>query len=137
VKIKLPESRFKLLFAPLASCSLCARDCAVDRLHGETGICGSNDAFNISSICIHHSEEPVISGANGICNIFFSRCNLSCIYCQNFQISCNRGEVNETQMQLQEVVNSIIKNLEQGCHAVGFVSPSHYIPHVKAIIETL
>jgi putative pyruvate formate lyase activating enzyme len=137
VKIKLPESRFKLLFAPLASCSLCPHDCAVDRLHGETGICGSNAAFNISSICIHHSEEPVISGANGICNIFFSRCNLSCIYCQNFQISCNRGEVNETQMQLQEVVNSIIKNLEQGCHAVGFVSPSHYIPHVKAIIETL
>jgi putative pyruvate formate lyase activating enzyme len=106
-------------------------------LQGKVGVCGSDAGFNISSICIHHGEEPVISGTNGICNVFFSRCNLSCIYCQNYQISCNRGKVSETQMQLKEVVDSIIRNLEQGCHAVGFVSPSHYIPHVKAIIETL
>jgi putative pyruvate formate lyase activating enzyme len=106
-------------------------------LQGEVGVCGSNAGFNISSICIHHGEEPVISGANGICNVFFSRCNLSCIYCQNYQISSNHGEVNETQMQLNQVVASIVKNLDQGCHAVGFVSPSHYIPHIKAIIETL
>jgi putative pyruvate formate lyase activating enzyme len=106
-------------------------------LHGKIGVCGSDAGFNISSICIHQGEEPVISGTNGICNVFFSRCNLSCIYCQNYQISCNRGEVNETRMQLHEVVDSIIKKLEQGCHAVGFVSPSHYIPHVKAIIESL
>jgi putative pyruvate formate lyase activating enzyme len=109
----------------------------MDRLHGKIGVCGSDAGFNISSICIHQGEEPVISGTNGICNVFFSRCNLSCIYCQNYQISCNRGEVNETRMQLHEVVDSIIKKLEQGCHAVGFVSPSHYIPHVKAIIESL
>jgi len=101
------------------------------------GVCGSDAGFNISSIFIHHGEEPVISGANGICNVFFSRCNLSCIYCQNYQISSNRSEVNEQKMRLSEVIDSIIKNLAKGCHAVGFVSPSHYIPHVKAIIETL
>lgn len=133
----LSESRLSFLLEPLVSCSICPRNCHVDRLHGHVGICGSNSGFNISSICIHHGEEPAISGANGICNVFFSRCNLSCIYCQNYQISCNRGEVNEAQMLLQEVVDSIVKKLDQGCHAVGFVSPSHYIPHVKAIIETL
>jgi putative pyruvate formate lyase activating enzyme len=79
----------------------------------------------------------VISGANGICNVFFSRCNLLCIYCQNYQISSSRGDVNSKVLQLQEIVSSIIEILDKGCHAVGFVSPSHYIPHVKIIIETL
>jgi putative pyruvate formate lyase activating enzyme len=137
VKSSLPESRLSFLIEPLVSCSICPRNCIVARLHGEIGVCGSGAGFNISSVCIHHGEEPVISGVNGICNVFFSRCNLSCIYCQNYQISCNRGEVNEQEMQLQEVVELIIKSLDQGCHAVGFVSPSHYIPHVKAIIESL
>ncbi len=104
---------------------------------GQTGICGSNAGFNISSICIHHGEEPAISGEEGICNVFFSRCNLSCIYCQNYQISGNHGSVNEQQMQLPEVLASIKTILDGGCHALGFVSPSHYIPHVKIIIEAL
>ena len=137
MKISLPEERLTFLLEPLLSCNICPRNCNADRLHGQVGVCGSDDGFNISSICIHHGEEPVLSGPNGICNVFFSRCNLSCIYCQNYQISCTRGEVKEKVMQLHEVVDSIIKNLDQGCHAVGFVSPTHYIPHVKAIIESL
>ena len=135
--MKLTESRLHELLSPLESCQVCPRNCNANRLQGETGVCGSNGAFNISSITVHHGEEPVISGKNGICNVFFSRCNLSCIYCQNYQISCNRGEVNEREMTLDEVVDSIIGLLSTGCHAVGFVSPSHYIPHVKAIIESL
>jgi putative pyruvate formate lyase activating enzyme len=137
VEITLPESRLRFLFDPLSSCKICPRNCDADRLHGKVGICGSDAGFNISSVCIHHGEEPAISGANGICNVFFSRCNLSCIYCQNYQISCNQGAVNEKQMQLHKVVDLIIRNLDQGCHGVGFVSPSHFIPHVKAIIESL
>jgi len=122
---------------PLANCNICPRNCNVNRFISTSGICGSNTDFNISSIVVHQGEEPAISGKNGICNLFFSRCNLSCIFCQNYQISCNRGEVNEKQMKLTEVVDSIIEKLNQGCHAVGFVSPSHYTPHVKAIIESL
>ncbi len=137
LKDYLPESRLGFLFEPLASCSICPRNCNINRLNGEIGVCGSDAGFNISSITIHHGEEPAINGKNGICNVFFSRCNLSCIYCQNYQISCNRGEVNEHEMQLIEVVDSIVEKLNQGCHAVGFVSPSHFIPHVKAIIESL
>lgn len=137
VKNSLPESRLKFLIEPLASCNICPRNCKVDRLQGEVGICGSDANFNISSVCIHHGEEPAVSGENGICNVFFSRCNLACIYCQNYQISCTRGEVNSQIMLLDEVVDSIITILDKGCHAVGFVSPMHYIPHVKAIIESL
>ncbi len=135
--MRLTEQRLNELMSPLAACRICPRNCNVNRLQGETGICGSNAAFNISSIIAHYGEEPVISGKNGICNVFFSRCNLSCIYCQNYQISCNRGEVNERVMMLDEVVGSIIEKLHSGCHAVGFVSPSHFIPQVKAIIESL
>jgi putative pyruvate formate lyase activating enzyme len=137
VKTALPHQRLNVLLEPLASCSICPRSCGVNRLHGEIGVCGSDAAFNISSICMHQGEEPVISGSKGICNVFFSRCNLSCQYCQNYQISCNRGEVNSHSWQLHEVVDTIIKYLDEGCHAVGFVSPSHYIPHMKAIIEAL
>ena len=137
VNTVIAQDRLDFLFEPLSSCNICPRNCNIDRLQGTTGICGSNAAFNVSSICIHHGEEPAISGENGICNVFFSRCNLSCVYCQNFQISCNHGEVNDREMQLEEVVDSIKVLLGKGCHAVGFVSPSHYIPHVKAIIETL
>ncbi len=132
-----PESRFRTLMEPLAACNICPRNCNSDRLNGETGICGSNAGFNISSITLHQGEEPVISGPVGICNVFFSRCNLSCIFCQNYQISTNRGVVNERELQLEEVVDSITRLLDKGCHAVGFVSPSHYIPHVKLIIEAI
>jgi len=137
VNTAFPESRMKSLLEPLASCTICPRNCSVDRLQGELGICGSNAGFTISSICIHQGEEPAISGVRGICNVFFNHCNLSCVYCQNYQISGNRGEVNGREMSLSEVVGTIVKILSQGCHAVGFVSPSHNIPQVKAIIEAL
>ena len=137
VKTVLPLHRLETLFKPLVSCTICPRNCKADRLHGEVGVCGSSSAFSISSICVHNGEEPVISGENGICNVFFSGCNLSCLYCQNYQISCNRNAQSQFQMQLEDVVESIINILDQGCHAVGFVSPSHFIPHVKAIIEAL
>jgi len=137
VKLRLSYNRNNQLLKPLASCCICPRNCFADRLHGEVGVCGSNAGLNISSICIHKGEEPVISGNNGICNIFFSHCNLSCIYCQNYQISCNKRHVKKREMILEEVVASVTEMLDNGCHAVGFVSPSHCIPQVKVIIEEL
>jgi putative pyruvate formate lyase activating enzyme len=124
-------------FSVLAECRICPRKCGANRLEGKKGVCGSDAAFNISSICIHKGEEPAISGENGICNIFFSRCNLSCIYCQNWQISGSKGAVLQTTLSLEQVIDSIIHFLDQGCKTVGFVSPSHYIPHVKAIVDAL
>jgi putative pyruvate formate lyase activating enzyme len=121
----------------LRQCRICPRNCGADRFNGASGWCGSDAGFNISSICLHKGEEPAISGKHGICNIFFSRCNLACIYCQNHQISDRKGEVPEYKLSFSEVVKCIKSYLDKGCTIVGFVSPSHYVPHVKAIIDAL
>jgi putative pyruvate formate lyase activating enzyme len=121
----------------LRHCIICPRKCGADRFNGSTGWCGSDAGYNISSICLHQGEEPAISGKHGICNIFFSRCNLACIYCQNHQISNHREKVLEYKLSLNEVIKRIKCFLDEGCTIVGFVSPSHYLPHVKTIIDTL
>ena len=121
----------------LNNCSLCPRNCNADRFSEKLGYCKTGVSFNISSICIHHGEEPVISGNNGICNIFFTNCNLQCIYCQNWQISVNRKHRNETEMPLEQVILEITSILNRGINMIGFVSPSHVIPQVKIIIDVL
>ncbi len=121
----------------LKNCKICPRNCGVNRFSKKLGYCNSDACFNIASICIHKGEEPVISGKNGICNIFFSRCNMQCIYCQNYQISRNKEEIIENKLELKEVIEKIKVILDFGCKAVGFVSPSHFIPHVKVIINAL
>jgi len=128
---------FYRIMKELEHCILCPRSCGVNRNAGELGYCRSDAGYHISSVTVHRGEEPVISGKSGICNIFFSRCNLQCIYCQNFQISRRYGNIEESRMTLDSVVKSVIRCLEQGIEAVGFVSPTHFMPHVKSIIEKL
>lgn len=121
----------------LRNCSLCPRECRVNRFEGSDGYCGTDAGLNISSICIHRGEEPVISGSDDICNIFFGGCNLRCLYCQNHEISqCVSGAMKK-RMDLDEVLTQIIKILSEGIPSVGFVSPSHVVPQVKAIIRGL
>jgi putative pyruvate formate lyase activating enzyme len=93
--------------------------------------------FNIASVCIHRGEEPCISGNDGICNIFFEGCNLRCIYCQNHEISQSRAGKHHSGRDLQMILDQIEKKMSSGIKAVGFVSPSHVIPQVKAIIRGL
>lgn len=121
----------------LENCTVCPRECRVNRFEGGTGYCGISAGFNIASICIHRGEEPVISGRNGICNIFFSGCNLHCIYCQNHEISQPRPSMNITATDPDILLDQIGKILSGGIKAVGFVSPSHMVPQVKAIIRRL
>lgn len=118
------------------SCILCPHKCGINRNDGELGLCGASSKQHISSICIHQGEEPAISGEKGICNVFFSHCNLACIYCQNHQISRRNNPI-ETIISTEEVVSQIIKILDRGIRAVGFVSPSHMVLQVMDIIESL
>jgi putative pyruvate formate lyase activating enzyme len=97
-------------------------------------VCRSDAGFNIASVCIHLGEEPVISGLKGICNIFFTACNLQCIYCQNFQISDTRSSRTMQTMDPEQVVASVTAILDRGINRVGFVSPSHFIPQMQVII---
>jgi len=93
--------------------------------------------MNIASVCIHRGEEPVISGKEGICNIFFAGCNLRCLYCQNHEISQCGSVIRNSGLDLESVLNKIVRILSEGITAVGFVSPSHVVPQVKAIIKGL
>ena len=99
--------------------------------------CRTGAGYQIGAICLHQGEEPVISGEKGICNVFFTRCNLHCIYCQNHQISRNKNPEIEYILTLDEVVRQIETVLDQDVPAVGFVSPSHVIPQVQAVIRAL
>jgi putative pyruvate formate lyase activating enzyme len=120
----------------LVCCQTCPRQCKVNRVEGEVGYCNSDAGFYIESICVHKGEEPVLSGENGICNVFISHCNLQCIYCQNYQISENSSKEGNYKT-LELIIAGITKLLDGGCEAVGFVSPSHFIPQMIMIIEAL
>lgn len=121
----------------LSDCTLCPRECRVNRFEGGTGYCGMDAGMNIASICIHRGEEPPVSGPSGICNIFFYGCNLHCVFCQNHEISRPGQECLKKRLSLGEVIDAVEKILSKGISAVGFVSPSHAVPQVKAIIRGL
>ena len=121
----------------LEDCTLCPRECRINRFEGGSGYCGTDAGLNIASVCIHRGEEPVISGEGGICNIFFAGCNLHCLYCQNHEISQGGIIISTKGTELEEVLDQIVKMLSKGIAAVGFVSPSHVVPQVKAIIRGL
>lgn len=121
----------------LENCTLCPRECGVNRLNGGKGYCNVDAGLNIASICIHNGEEPVISGEKGICNIFFAGCNLRCSYCQNWEISRPCLNTDNIRMELPVVLDRIEEILSTGITAVGFVSPSHVVPQMKAIIRGL
>ena len=121
----------------LTDCTLCPRECRANRFEDADGYCGADAGLNIASICIHRGEEPPISGPSGICNIFFRGCNLRCIYCQNYDISRPGSVTGQLYSDLDSVLDIIENILSKDIKAIGFVSPSHVVPQVKAIIRGL
>ena len=121
----------------LSRCVCCPRACGVDRIAGELGFCRTGADFPIGSICVHRGEEPVFGGERGICNVFFTHCNLQCRFCQNHQISRNPSRALEERLSLEEVTRRIAAICEGGVRHLGFVSPSHCVPQMKAIILAL
>lgn len=119
------------------NCNLCPRRCNAKRGGEKLGYCRSDWNYSIGSICIHKGEEPVISGINGICNVFFTRCNLQCVYCQNQQISRNLHPDVEFSLNLQQVTDNICHILSKGIHSLGFVSPSHQLKQVLEIVHAV
>lgn len=118
----------------LKNCALCPRNCGVNRFENKSGFCHCDAAFRVSAICAHKGEEPIISGQKGICNIFFPHCNLQCIYCQNSEISRNNSILPE-EFTFDKLIKKIVSVLDETENIVGFVSPSHYIPQMLAIIR--
>jgi len=111
----------------LKSCTLCPRNCKVNRLDGKFGFCQAGEYIKIATSMLHFWEEPCISGSKGSGAIFFSYCNLKCIYCQNYDISTNNYGHN---ISLGEF-SRICLNLEQkGANNINLVTPTPFVPQI-------
>jgi len=110
----------------LVSCTSCPRDCKIDRINGEYGICASGHLPVVSSYTPHFGEEPVLSGTKGAGNIFFGNCNLKCIFCQNFEISQNPKSEKLKEVNHNRLSEIMIELQNKGCHNIGLVSPTHF-----------
>lgn len=113
----------------LRSCRLCPRACGVNRLAGETGYCRAPAYPVVARACIHRGEEPALSGATGIGNLFFAHCNLHCVYCQNFQISQLTPPVIETQT-VNDLASLLLHFQQQSCGRIGLVTAVHFLPMI-------
>jgi len=119
------QERIELLNRKLKECTLCPRECRVNRVKGEEGFCKSGDKLKISSAYPHFGEESELVGRYGSGTIFFTNCNLGCIFCQNYEIShLGKGE-EITQENLADTMLSLQK---LGCHNINLVTPTHFVP---------
>jgi putative pyruvate formate lyase activating enzyme len=125
------KERIEKAYALLESCSVCPRNCGVNRLKGEIGFCGVRREPKIASYNVHTGEEPPISGTNGSGTIFFSGCNMRCMYCQNFPISQLR---NGREVTTQELADMMLHLQFKGCHNINLVTPTHFVPQILAAL---
>ncbi len=121
--VKLADTALKML----ESCAICPRRCRVNRLKGELGYCKTGLKPKVYSFIAHHGEEPPVSGERGSGTIFFSYCNMSCAYCQNYEFS-QLGTGKE--IEIEELADIIFKLQEMGCHNINFVTPTHIMPQI-------
>ncbi len=128
------EKRIQIADRIIKSCTSCPRNCLVDRTIGELGTCQSGDKPIVSSYTLHFGEEPVLTGTNGVGNIFFGNCNLRCVYCQNFVISQNPKTERRNEVSVERLAEIMIELQNMGSHNIGLVSPTHFsVPILKSI----
>ena len=116
----------------LRSCTLCPRRCKVDRMSGQTGFCKTGASAYVSSYNPHFGEEAPLVGSQGSGTIFFTHCNLLCIFCQNYDIS-HEGYGREKSHE--QLASMMLQLQNAGCHNVNFVTPSHVVPQILAALE--
>lgn len=121
------ENKIEKLNKLLKNCSLCPHKCRVDRYFGTDGFCHTGVKPKVSTSMVHHGEEPPISGSMGSGTIFFSNCNMRCVYCQNYQIS---QESEGEEISIESLAGNMIKLKEKGVHNINLVSPTIWIPQI-------
>ena len=117
----------------LTNCTICPRKCGVNR-YKEKGYCGATNKIKLSYYSLHKWEEPVISGTRGSGTIFFSNCNLKCLYCQNKKISLDGYGKEITNKRLKEI---ILELQDKGAHNINLVTPTHYAPQIKKVLSNI
>jgi putative pyruvate formate lyase activating enzyme len=126
------EEKIEALFDKLKSCSICPRNCKVDRTKGQLGYCKTGFLPFVSSYGPHFGEESVLVGFNGSGTIFFTSCNLGCIFCQNYEISQLRiGD----EISFEHLARITIKLQQLGCHNINLVSPTPSDSTDRKIVE--
>ena len=119
----------------LESCTLCPRQCRVDRTKNELGFCKAGLLPCVYSYSPHHGEEPPLSGTKGSGTIFFTHCNMACVYCQNYKFS---QLADEREISIDELADMMIHLQDLNCHNINLVSPTHYVPQiVEALLTAL
>lgn len=111
----------------LGNCKVCPRDCEVNRLNDDRALCKTGRHAIVSSAFPHFGEENCLRGTNGSGTIFFSMCNLKCVFCQNYDISQVGEGVEVTSEQLSLMMIDLQK---KGCHNINFVTPEHVVPQI-------
>jgi len=125
---RVSEKAFRLL----ESCCICPRRCKVNRLKGELGFCKTGLLPRVCSYLAHHGEEPPISGAKGSGTIFFSYCNMGCVYCQNYEFS-QLGQGRE--VDFEALARFMLELQNMGCHNINLVTPTHVMPQILKALE--
>ena len=125
------KQRAEALHQLLIECRLCPNECMARRTEGETGECHSTDEVIISSIGPHFGEEPPLVGTRGSGTIFLTNCNLSCEFCQNYDIShLAKGE----KVSITDLARAMLQLQQRGCHNINLVTPTHF---TAQIVEAL
>ncbi len=117
--------------SPLDACELCPRRCRAARSRGARGYCGADDKLCVARAALHFWEEPPISGERGSGAVFFSHCTLRCCFCQNRDIS-SAGWGKQT--SIEGLADSMLSLQGQGAHNINLVTPTHYVPHIRAAL---
>lgn len=112
----------------LNSCRLCPRNCCVDRTNNELGFCKAPNKIKIARYSLHFWEEPCLSSDKGSGTIFFSCCNLKCVFCQNYEISSNNYG---REISIDEFSSICLKLQDKGANNINLVTPTIYIPLIK------
>ena len=117
----------------LKECRLCPRKCGVNR-YLKKGYCGATNKVRLAYYSLHKWEEPVISGRKGSGTIFFSHCNLRCLYCQNKKISIDGYGKDISNKRLGEIM---LKLQDMGAHNINLVTPTHYVPQIASVLKKI
>ena len=116
----------------LDSCMACPHNCKVNRNKNQKGRCKCDSSIKIGLYSLHQFEEPCISGKNGSGTVFFTNCNLNCIYCQNYEIS-QKG--NGIEISIEDLVNIFLKQQENGAENINLVTPTMYVYQIIEAIK--
>lgn len=112
-------------------CSICPRNCGINRAETQ-GLCAVGEKIRVARAAPHFWEEPCISGENGSGTVFFSGCNLGCVYCQNYDVSHNAFGKEVSEDGLKRIFDALI---EKGVHNLNLVTPTHFVPMLAKVLR--